>query len=82
MVRYDFYLGEADGYPIFTFTADWDLDVPFNKPSNEYLSMIINGLKAIIGLEDIEIFNYLRTKPGIANNYTNTELEELVNFSS
>lgn len=38
------YLGEEDGYPILTFTADWE-GVPFTKPSKEYLGMIINGLR-------------------------------------
>ncbi|MGN8646563.1 hypothetical protein ACTNEO_11225 [Gracilibacillus sp. HCP3S3_G5_1] len=72
------YLGEEDGYPILTFTADWDLDVPFNKPSNEYLSMIIHGLKTTLSLGDKEILNYFITKPGIAGNYTKTELENVI----
>ncbi|WP_226036604.1 hypothetical protein [Aquibacillus saliphilus] len=72
------YLGEVDGYPMLTFTADWDLDVPFNKPSEEYLSMIISGLKTSVELENTEIVNYLSSKPGIANNFTNTDLEKLI----
>lgn len=72
------YLGEEDGYPILTFTADWDLNVPFNKPSNEYLSMIIHGLKTTLSLGDKEILNYFITKPGIAGNYTKTELKNVI----
>lgn len=72
------YLGEAQGYPILTFTADWDLDVPFVKPSTEYLSMISYGLKTTLLLENEEIVQYLSTKPGIDGEYTHTELEKLV----
>ncbi|WP_163538713.1 hypothetical protein [Gracilibacillus sp. YIM 98692] len=72
------YLGEEDGHPIFTFTADWDLDVPFNKPSKEYLSMIIHGLKSTLSLKNIEIIDYLITKPGVANNYTDNDMEKLI----
>lgn len=70
--------GEAEGYPIFTFTADWNLDVPFNKPSDEYLSMIINGLKTTVGLENTEIINYLISKPGIAGNCDRKNIEKLI----
>ncbi|MBP1949942.1 hypothetical protein [Virgibacillus litoralis] len=72
------YLGEEDGYPILTFTAYWDLDVPYNKPSEEYLSMIINGLKTTLELEDTEVLNYLSSKPGVADNYNRNEIEELL----
>ncbi|WP_188206978.1 hypothetical protein [Alkalibacillus aidingensis] len=72
------YLGEEGGHPIFTFTADWDLDVPFNKPSKEYLSMIIHGLKTTLSLEDRDILEYLITKPGIADNYNRAELQEII----
>lgn len=72
------YVGEEDGYPIFTFTADFDLKVPFNKPSKEYLKMIINGLTDTLGLGNIEIINYISTKPGIAGNYSRGDIEELM----
>lgn len=72
------YLGEEDGYPIFTFTGDFDLDVPFSKPSKEYLRMIIEGLKKTIKLDNLEIINYLCTKPGIESNYSRQDLEKLI----
>lgn len=72
------YLGEEGGYPILTFTADWDLDVPYNKPSEEYLSMIINGLKTTLELENTEVLNYLSSKPGVADNYNRNEIEILL----
>ena len=72
------FLGEEEGAPIFTFTADWDLDVPFNKPSEQYLSMIIEGLKRYVNLNNHEIINYLSTKPGVIDNYTKEEIEKLI----
>ncbi len=72
------FLGEEDGYPIVTFTADWDLDVPFHTPSKEYLSMIIHGLKSTLSLENKEILDYLITKPGIDGHYTTARLEKII----
>lgn len=72
------YLGEEDGYSIFTFTGDFDLDVPFSKPSKEYIRMIIEGLKKTIKLDNLEIINYLCTKPGIESNYSRQDLEKLM----
>ncbi|THE12217.1 hypothetical protein E1I69_11905 [Bacillus timonensis] len=71
------YLGDDSGYPIFTFTAPWNADeVPFNKPSMEYLETIITGLKEYKSNEDI--IRYLEQKPGIKGNYTTEELTKLV----
>ncbi|WP_244535656.1 hypothetical protein [Lentibacillus halodurans] len=72
------YLGKEDGYPIFTFTADWNLDVPLNKPSHEYLSMIIKGLKTTLKLDDTEIINYLIIKPGIDGHYSRKDIQKLI----
>ncbi len=66
------YLGDDD-YPIFTFTAPWDIDtVAFNKPSSEYLDTIISGLREYYSKE--EIIQYLENKPGIKENYSTEEL--------
>ncbi|MEH7382705.1 hypothetical protein V7138_19740 [Bacillus sp. JJ1533] len=71
------YLGDENGYPIFTFTAPWDMnDVQFNKPSNEYLETIITGLKEYYSKE--ETLRYLEDKPGISGNYTTDELGKLL----
>lgn len=72
------YIGEESGFPIFTFTADWDLDVPYNKPSQQYLSMIIEGLKKTVKLNNTEIIDYLCTKQGVENNYSRSEIEKLL----
>ncbi|CDQ18148.1 hypothetical protein SAMN05192559_102109 [Halobacillus karajensis] len=72
------YLGNEGGYPVLTFTADWDLDVPFNQPSKEYLSMIIHGLKSTLGLENKEVIDYLSSKPGIDGYYRKADIEQLI----
>lgn len=72
------YLGEDDGYPIITFTSDFDLDVPYNKPSQEYLCMIISGLKTTLELEKNDIVDYISTKPGVINTYSKSEIERLI----
>ncbi len=72
------YLGDEGGYPVLTFTADWDLDVPFNQPSKEYLGMIINGLKSTLGLKNKEIIDYISSKPGVAGYYRKSDIEQLI----
>lgn len=73
------YLGDVDGYPIVTFTADWDLDVPLNKPSEEYLSMIIKGLRRTLELEKDVIVDYISSKPGVIGHYNKDAIEKLIN---
>ncbi|MDR6999746.1 hypothetical protein [Neobacillus niacini] len=71
------YLGEDKGYPIFTFTAPWNLDeVECKKPSHAYLTTIIKGLRSDYSNE--EIYDYLRNKPGIKGNYSDEELASVV----
>lgn len=71
------YLGEDKGYPIYTFTAPWDMaEVECNKPSHPYLRTIINGLKTDFTNE--EIYSYFKNKPGIRGNYTEEELAQVI----
>jgi hypothetical protein len=71
------YLGEDEGYPIFTFTAPWDLaDVEMKKPSHNYLATIIKGLKTAYTNE--EIYLYLQNKPGIKGSYSEDELTRVI----
>ncbi|ARK29857.1 hypothetical protein [Halalkalibacter krulwichiae] len=72
------FVGEEKGFPVFTFTADWDLDVPFSTPSKEYLSMIMEGLKRDVGLNTEQIIQYLESKPGVKGSYRYSELEQLI----
>ncbi|OIK13063.1 hypothetical protein BIV60_14745 [Bacillus sp. MUM 116] len=71
------YLGEDQGYPIFTFTAPWDRnEVDWEKPSHAYLTTIIKGLKSDFSSE--VIYEYLRKKQGIKGYYTEEELASVV----
>jgi hypothetical protein len=71
------FLGEEGGFPIYTFTAPWDInDVEWNKPSHAYLKTIIKGLSK--DYIDDEIFTYFQNKPGIKDRYTDSELALLI----
>ncbi|MDR7236883.1 hypothetical protein [Neobacillus drentensis] len=71
------FLGDEGGFPIYTFTAPWDInDVEWNKPSHAYLKTIIKGLSK--DYIDDEIFTYLQNKPGIKDRYTDSELALLL----
>ena len=73
------YLGEKDGYPIFTFTANWDLkDINLHIPSEAYLKMLISGLKKLNILTDQEIVDYFMNKPGVKDNYSTRQIEEII----
>ncbi|MGG3563199.1 hypothetical protein ABES03_16525 [Neobacillus rhizosphaerae] len=72
------YLGESEGYPVFTFTAPWDItEVKLTKPSIQYLSTIITGLKNYFTND--EIYRYLKDKPGISTLYSEEELLNVIN---
>lgn len=71
------YLGEEKGYPIFTFTAPWDItEIDWETPSHAYLTTIIKGLQSELSNE--EIYQYLKNKPGIKGHYTDKELVDVV----
>jgi hypothetical protein len=73
------YLGDEQGFPIFTFTAYWDVqDKTQNAPSPEYAQTIIRGIKETYHMPDQEVANYLQSKPGIKGNITGDALFELV----
>ena len=73
------YLGEKDGYPIFTFTANWDLkDINSNIPSEAYLKMLISGMKGLNILSNQEIVDYFINKPGVKDNYSTRQIEEII----
>lgn len=74
------YLGDKDGFPIFTFTHN-DLSCinEINKPDKSYLKIIIEGLKENSNFNDNEgIIEYLSTKKGILNHFMKEELLELL----
>jgi hypothetical protein len=73
------YLGEQDGFPIYTFTSGKNIvmEAPV-APSPQYLKYIISGLKEVYPVTDEDIVKYLMTKPGIKGYYTIGELTHLL----
>ncbi|MBT2700610.1 hypothetical protein J7E79_25055 [Bacillus sp. ISL-40] len=72
------YLGDENGFPIYTFTAPWDInEVEWKKPSPAYLKTIIKGLSKNYSNE--EIFAYFQSKPGIKDQFPDHELTLLLN---
>lgn len=74
------YLGEQNGNPIFTFTNEKNLTDKINAPSEEYLSIIINGIKETYNLSDLDIKEYLEKAEGIKGNPIEKELDKLIRF--
>ncbi|AEV98128.1 hypothetical protein A4D02_33605 [Niastella koreensis] len=72
------YLGRQNEYPIFTLTNENDLQ-PFTKPNKNYIKTISKGIKEAHNFDDKTIFEYLKTKGGIKDNYTDQELIEIIN---
>ncbi len=59
------YLGDDEGFPIFTFTAKWnDDEIVLNPPGERYLNTIRTGLKEAYGISDDEIERYLQHAEG------------------
>ncbi|MDR6734860.1 hypothetical protein [Sphingobacterium sp. 2149] len=71
------YLGEHNGYPIFTITNEQDSQSS-TKPSISYLKTIIDGLRESHGLDNLAIFDYLKTKHGIIENYSEEEFRSII----
>jgi hypothetical protein len=69
------YLGEEEGFPIFTFTHTWEIvDESYFAPSNPYLKTIISGIVQCYDLSDEEIATYLIKKNGVTGNYTEKDI--------
>jgi hypothetical protein len=73
------YLGEKDGYPIYTFTVNWDdLENTYRTPSKEYLGTIIRGILQTYIIDDEKLLNYLLHKDGVELGYNRDELQALI----
>jgi hypothetical protein len=73
------YLGEQDGFPIYTFTSGENIaSEPPVAPSSEYLQAIISGLKEVYPVAPDDIVKYLLSKPGIKDSYTREDLANLL----
>lgn len=71
------YLGKEEQYPIFTLTSENYVN-GINRPSEEYLQTIINGLKEAHNLTEQEIIDYFIDKQGIQGRYSSQEISRLV----
>ncbi|MDN4075611.1 hypothetical protein [Fictibacillus terranigra] len=68
------YLGDSDGYPIFTFTSNHDMgEEEFMAPSFAYLKTIAKGLETL-GMDRQAVVEYLLTKNGIKGYMTKDQL--------
>ena len=70
------YLGDQQGYPIFTFTHEKDL--PATTPSPAYLGTIAAGIKECFPFSNQEIAEYFIAKAGVRNSYSLTNLMEIL----
>jgi len=61
------YLGEEEGYQVFTFTGRWkDEDIVTSRPSKEYREIIAKGLRETYpGMGDAVIREYLERAGGM-----------------
>ena len=71
------YLGEADGYPIFTFTDNRTIsEKKITTPSLPYLKNIFNGLADFY--KDVDhIIHYLYSKKGVSEGYSLKDLKKI-----
>lgn len=70
-------VGEIDGSPVVTFTADKPSDIPLNPPGAAYLRMIARGLAEAHGLDPAETADYLVASPGVSDYWTRAQVEAL-----
>lgn len=71
-------LGELQGYEIFTFTNENELEI--NAPSFDYLKVIIKGIKnSFKNYTNEDIYDYLISIKGINNEIDEDDLLKLVN---
>ncbi len=73
------YIGEREGFPMYTFTAKWDdNDIDYSAPCNNYLTVIIKGLKDCSCFNENQIYEYLNGTAGIKNNFSEQMLRDLI----
>ncbi len=71
------FVGKEKGAPIFTFTHQ-EAIAPIVRPDEAYLRTIIRGIQETYGWPDHQIVDYLISKEGVAGNYTEKSLADLV----
>lgn len=73
------FLGNENGYPIFTFSGKWEDDeITTNAPSSEYLRTIIGGIKERYSLNNDEIVKYFINIKGIQGIINEDKIREIL----
>jgi len=72
------YLGDEDGYPIFTFTSHFD-ETEFVRPDILYLATIGEGVKQTFNMTTEEVVDYFMGLDGVKQNYTKEDLYKQLN---
>jgi hypothetical protein len=67
------YLGDEDGYPIFTFTSHFD-EIEYVRPDILYLATIGAGVKGTFNMTTEQLTDYFMGLDGIKHNYTKDDL--------
>lgn len=76
------YLGEKDGHSLVTFTAKWDdSQIECTPPGENYLTTIIEGIKANFDLTADEIADYFSRLCGIRNQLSRQKIESIIQSS-
>jgi hypothetical protein len=72
------YVGEEEGFPIFTFTSPEPFQASHaTRPAESYLRMLILGYKETYEMNPEQIADYLISKPGVFEHYSFDELIQL-----
>ena len=71
-------VGELEGHPVITFTSPEPADVPTSAPSSAYLGMVARGLRETHEHTDDQLVDYLVDCPGVAPEWSRSEVADLV----
>jgi hypothetical protein len=74
------YCGDKSGRPILSFTASEDRG-DFNRPSDNYLRVIQEGLHEAHGLSATDAVNYLKDRPGVRGALSSTDMARIFKHS-
>jgi len=72
------YLGDEDGYPIFTFTSHFD-ETEFVRPDILYLATIGAGVKNTFNYSIEQVADYFMGLDGVKHNYERADLLNQLN---
>jgi hypothetical protein len=75
------HLGEENGFPIFTFTHDWQEQLVIKAPTTAYLKTIIRGLLETYSNDYEALATYLHSCKGVEEAYTYEQLLDLIEIA-